>query len=134
MKPSKYKSLLNEIRQLVEQARQNVIRQINTELLFTYWHVGRLIVEKEIKDNIDEQSSRQLILALSKELTTQLGKGFSRSNLFSMRRFYQVYQSVQTVSGQQNKAPVQTALNASTNKKAANLKLSRRCLDKLKLV
>jgi hypothetical protein len=103
----KYNDLLKEIRQLVEQARHKVIRNINTELLFTYWNVGRLIIEREIKDNIDEQSSRQLILELSKELTRQLGKGFSRSNLFSMRRFYQAYQTVQTVSGQFNPGPVQ---------------------------
>lgn len=62
----KYNDLLKEIRQLVEQARHNVIRNINTELLLTYWNVGRLIIEREIKDNIDEQSSRQLILELSK--------------------------------------------------------------------
>lgn len=68
-----------------------------------------------MKDNIDEQSSRQLILELSKELTRQVGKGFSRSNLFSMRRFYQVYQSVQTVSGQGNHKTVQP-LSERTNK------------------
>jgi predicted nuclease of restriction endonuclease-like (RecB) superfamily len=104
----KYTGLLKEIRQLVEQARYNVIRNINTELLLTYWNVGRLIVEKEIHDNIDEQSARQLILELSKELTKQVGKGFSRSNLFSMRRFYQIYESVQTVSGQGSRKSVQT--------------------------
>lgn len=97
---SKYNNLLKEIRRLVELARHNVTQKINTELLLTYWNVGRLIVEKEIQDNIDEQSARQLILELSKELTIQLGKGFSRSNLFSMRRFYQIYRVVQTVSGQ----------------------------------
>jgi predicted nuclease of restriction endonuclease-like (RecB) superfamily len=105
---NKYDSLLKEIRQLVEQARQNVIRNINTELLLTYWNVGRLIIEREMKDNIDEQSSRQLILELSKELTKQVGKGFSRSNLFLMRRFYQIYDSVQTVSGQGSRKRVHT--------------------------
>jgi len=96
---NKYNELLKDITQLVEQAKFNVIRNINTELLHTYWNVGRLIIEREMKDNIDEQSARQLILALSKELTRKVGKGFSRSNLFSMRRFYQCYQIVQTVSG-----------------------------------
>lgn len=97
---NKYSSLLKEIKQLVEHARHNIISQINTELLFTYWHVGRLIVEKEIADNIDEQSARQLILELSKELTRQLGKGFSRSNLVYMRLFYLQYKYVRTASGQ----------------------------------
>ena len=115
---SNYNNLLKEIRQLVEQARHNVARSINTELLLTYWHVGRLIVEKEIEDNIDEQSARQLILELSKVLTKQLGKGFSRSNLFSMRRFYQVYQDVQTVSGHRSPVSVQTVSERISKEKS----------------
>ncbi|MBK8351524.1 MAG: hypothetical protein IPL21_07390 [Saprospirales bacterium] len=39
-------------------------------------------------DNIDEHSSRQLIIELSQELTTHVGKGFSRSNLIYMRLFF----------------------------------------------
>jgi Uncharacterized conserved protein len=57
-------------------------------------------VETEQKNNIDNQTSRQIILNLSKQLTEELGKGFSRSNLFNMRKFYIEYPSVQTVSGQ----------------------------------
>ena len=95
----KYSTLLKEISQLVENARQSILRNVNTELLFTYWHIGRLINERELEDNIDEHSSRQLILDLSKELTRKVGKGFSRSNLFSMCRFYRMYQNVQTLSG-----------------------------------
>lgn len=37
---------------------------------------------------------------LSKYLTKELGKGFSRSNLFNMRKFYLLYKSVQSVTGQ----------------------------------
>jgi predicted nuclease of restriction endonuclease-like (RecB) superfamily len=118
---TKYKHLLKEISSLVEHGRNNVVRHINTELLFTYWHVGRLIVEQELRDNIDEQSSRQLILELSKELSRKVGKGFSRSNLFSMRRFYQMYQSVQTVSGQISIKSGQTASNQIKKSKTGKI-------------
>ena len=97
---SKHAGLIAEIKHLVEGARQSIVQKINTELLITYWNVGKLIVLKEEQDNIDEKSSRQLILELSRELTFHVGKGFSRSNLFAMRRFYQLYKTVQTVSGQ----------------------------------
>ncbi len=53
----------------------------------------------EQKNNIDNQTSRQIILNLSKQLTQEIGKGFSRSNLFNMRKFYLEYPDVQTVSG-----------------------------------
>jgi DUF1016 N-terminal domain len=66
---SKYGVLLNAIRKLIERSRHNVLQTINTELLYTCWEVGRLIVEKEMQDNIDEQSARQLILELSEELS-----------------------------------------------------------------
>jgi predicted nuclease of restriction endonuclease-like (RecB) superfamily len=118
---TKYKFLLKEISTLVQQGRNNIVRHINTELLFTYWHVGRLIVEQELRDNIDEQSSRQLILELSKELSMKVGKGFSRSNLFSMRRFYQMYQSVQTVSGQISIKSGQTASNQIKKSKTGKI-------------
>lgn len=55
----KYKDLLKEIRQLVEQAKHNVTRNINTGLLLTYWNVGRLIVEKEKEEEFDYVSLRQ---------------------------------------------------------------------------
>ena len=78
MKPTKnkYTELVSEIRQLVEQARQSISRKINTELLLTYWSVGRLIVLREKEENIDEKSSRQLILELSKELSLHVGKAY----------------------------------------------------------
>ena len=97
---SRHAGLVAKIKHLVEGARQSIVQKINTELLITYWNVGKLIVLEEEQDNIEEKSSRQLILELSRELTFHVGKGFSRSNLFAMRRFYQLYKTVQTVSGQ----------------------------------
>ncbi len=85
---SKFNDLLKKIRQLVEQARHNVIRNINTELLLTYWKVGRLIVDKESSEQYDETSVRNMLLDVSKELTRDLGKGFSRSQLTYMRLFF----------------------------------------------
>ncbi len=116
MKPTKnkYTKLVSEIRQLVEQARQNISRKINTELLITYWSVGKLIVLREKEESIDEKSSRQLILELSKELSLHVGKGFSRSNLFAMRQFYLLYKLVQTASGHQ---PVESVQASSGQKK-----------------
>ena len=108
----KYNDLLKEIRQLVEQARHNVIRNINTELLLTYWNVGRLIVDKEHSEQYDETSVRNMLLDISKELTRDLGKGFSRSQLTYMRLFFlrfQIYQtsgkSGVTLSHQKSKKP-----------------------------
>jgi predicted nuclease of restriction endonuclease-like (RecB) superfamily len=87
-----YNNLLKKIRQLVELARHNVIRNINTELLLTYWNVGRLIVEYEQAGNIRAEYGKELLIDLSKSLTRELGKGFSRSQLQMMRLFYTWFQ------------------------------------------
>jgi len=38
-------SMINEIKAVLETARQNVARQVNNELIVTYWKIGRIIVE-----------------------------------------------------------------------------------------
>ena len=93
-------NLLESIKHIVLNARKSVSQKVNQELVLTYWQIGKEIVETEQKNNIDNQTSRQIILNLSKQLTNEIGKGFSRSNLFNMRKFYIEYPNVQTVSGQ----------------------------------
>ncbi|MBK8351525.1 MAG: hypothetical protein IPL21_07395 [Saprospirales bacterium] len=46
MKPTKVKyiNLITEVKRLVDDAKSTISRIVNKELLFTYWHVGRLII------------------------------------------------------------------------------------------
>lgn len=90
--------LVQGIKEIIEKAREKTVSMVNQEMLLTYWQIGKLIVTKEKKHHSD----REFILQLSKRLTHELGKGFSRSNLFNMRSFYFEYTDVQTVSGQLN--------------------------------
>lgn len=91
-------SMMNEIRELLLNARQHVAVQVNTELLSTYWNVGRIIVEHEQENKERADYGKQTLKQLSKDLTKEFWKGFSVSNLQFMRRFYQNYQIQQTVS------------------------------------
>lgn len=45
--PATTQDLFTEIRELILNARQHVATQVNTELLATYWQIGRMIVEHE---------------------------------------------------------------------------------------
>ena len=92
-------SMILEIRELLENARKNVAQQVNTQLLTTYWNIGRIIVEYEQQNQIRADYGKQTLKELSKELTREFGKGFSRSNLQNMRAFYLAYEKCQTVSG-----------------------------------
>ena len=92
-------SMVLKIRELVENARKNVVLQVNTQLLSTYWEIGRVIVENEQQNHFRAEYGKQTLKELSKELTKELGKGFSRSNLQNMRAFYLAYEKCQTLSG-----------------------------------
>ena len=89
-----------QIKEVLLSSRSRTYQYINHELLTTYWQIGKIIVEKESALHLDDMTARALILDLSKRLTQVHGKGFSRSNLFNMRKFYQYYSDVQTLSGQ----------------------------------
>lgn len=90
--------IVEEIRTIMEIARSNVARQVNNELLNTYWNIGRIICEYEQTNPERADYGKQTVKELSKALTAEFGKGFSVSNIQFMRRFYQNYQIQQTVS------------------------------------
>ena len=91
--------MILEIRELLEKSRKNIAQQVNTELLTTYWNIGRIIVEYEQQSQLRAEYGKQTLKELSKELTREFGKGFSRSNLQNMRAFYLAYEKCQTPSG-----------------------------------
>ena len=85
MTSGKISPVLQEIKIVLDTARSNVARQVNSELLNTYWNIGRIICEYE--QSVPERADygKQTLKDLSKELTMEFGKGFSRSNLQNMR-------------------------------------------------
>lgn len=88
-----------EIRTVLDNARGNVARQVNNELLNTYWNIGRIICEYEQSDPGRADYGKQTLKELARTLTREFGKGFSRSNLQNMRSFYLAYEKCQTLSG-----------------------------------
>ena len=86
------------IKVLMDSARNNIARSVNNILVQTYWEIGRIIVEEEQGHCDRAEYGKQLIIELSKKLTREYGKGFSRSNLQNMRNFYLSYPICQTVS------------------------------------
>lgn len=91
-------NLFGEISTLIEQARQQVQRSVNTAMVHTYWHIGRLIVEDEQQGESRAAYGKQQLQQLSKELTAKFGKGFDVTNLRNMRRFFLAFPIRETVS------------------------------------
>ena len=91
--------VINEIKEVLVSARTNVARQVNSELLTAYWNIGRIICEYEQSDPERADYGKRTIKELSRALTQEFGKGFSRSNLQNMRQLYLAYPKCQTLSG-----------------------------------
>ena len=85
---------------LLEASRQKIAVEVNTTLLRTYWQIGKIIVEDEVLHIGDAEYEKQSLRQLSKVLTAEFGKGFSRSNLSDMCQFYLTHKDVQTAPGQ----------------------------------
>ena len=91
--------ITEEIKTLMMEARTTAALEINKQLLKTYWNIGRIIVEHEQEGNVRAQYGKRLLAELSKELTRELGRGFSKSNMFNMRAFYIAYSDFPDASG-----------------------------------
>lgn len=83
--------LLQAIRELVQQARQQLARSVNSAMVQTYWHIGRLIVEDEQGGEARAEYGKQQLEQLSARLTEEFGKGFDVRNLRNMRSFFQAF-------------------------------------------
>ena len=94
-----YQQLINDIGKLLIDARGRVASTTNTILVNTYWQIGQYIVEFEQKGKAKAIYGDELINRLSADLRLKYGKGFSRSNLFTIRQFYLRFPKVQTLSG-----------------------------------
>ena len=87
---------IGEIKQLLEEARKQVVRQVNTTMLKTYFEIGRRIVEQEQKGEAQAGYGNYLIAELSKSLSASFGKGYSKRNIELMRQFYLTYKITQS--------------------------------------
>ena len=112
-----HKDVYSSIKELMDNSRNRVAREVNNILIQTYWEIGRIIVEEEQGNSERAEYGKQLIIDLSKKLTKEYGKGFSRSNLQNMRNFYLSYPICQTVSGKLSWSHYCELLSISDEKK-----------------
>lgn len=87
--------VLPQVQALIEASRQHVVSTANLTLVWLYWNVGRVIT-----NDIQQHSGRadygdQLLKSLATLLTEQHGKGYSISNLWDMRRFFEAFRIAQ---------------------------------------
>ena len=81
------KIIFEEVRKILQEARNKVYKATNNVMVEAYWNIGRIIVEKQ-SGNEKAEYGTALLKNLSKEMTKEFGKGFTVANLKNMRQFY----------------------------------------------
>ena len=96
---TKEEVVINEVKRIIEESKRKVVSYVNTTLLFTYWNIGKLIVEYQ--GGLERAKyGDKLIERLSIELTEEYGSGYNKTNLKVMRQFYECFPIGQTLSDQ----------------------------------
>ena len=89
--------LFQQVVELLQNARQQVLRTVNSTMVYTYFEIGRMIVEEEQSGKNRAEYGKQILKGLSQQLTNELGKGYSLRNLEQIRKFYLIYSNSATV-------------------------------------
>jgi predicted nuclease of restriction endonuclease-like (RecB) superfamily len=94
-----YKNFLHQAKSIIHSTQAKAALTINASLIFANWELGRLITEKQKEFGW----GNRVIDQLAKDLKTEMPDvvGFSRANLFYIRKFYLFYsdQKVQQLVG-----------------------------------
>lgn len=95
---SEYMKLIENIKQIINEAKYNIAKSVNTNMVQAYWNIGRYIVEFEQGGSFKAKYGEALLTNLSKDLKLRFGRGYSRPNLNNMRKFYIYYPICQNIS------------------------------------
>lgn len=83
-------TLIQDVRILIEQARNSVARTVNSGLTLLYWEIGKRIQQENLKGKRAEYGKR-LMANLAKSLSHEYGNGFTEKNLHRMVQFYETF-------------------------------------------
>ena len=93
-----YEALLGHIAELYREGQRRAHQAVNSVITETYWQIGRDIVEFEQGGKTRATYGQGLLDRLSRDLTLRFGKGFDRSNIIRIRKFYLIYPKGATLS------------------------------------
>ncbi|MEQ1553556.1 MAG: PDDEXK nuclease domain-containing protein [Ferruginibacter sp.] len=85
---------IQDIKQILAQARQKTYQAINSAMVEAYWKIGERIVLEEQNGKDRAEYGKQIVQTLSAQLSTEFGKGFSERSLRKYRQFYLTFPDV----------------------------------------
>lgn len=88
-----FAALVERVVAIIEEARARVVRTVNSEMVLSYWHIGRELVEYVQRGEARAEYGKEVIEGLSRRLLTRVGRGYSARNLWYFRDFYVTYRA-----------------------------------------
>ena len=88
MKPESLLKFIDDVRDIVRKYRVQAANSINISIIHERWEIGQRIVEEDQKGELRAEYGSNLLEVLSKELTFELGKGYTKRNLAYYRLLY----------------------------------------------
>lgn len=116
---NKAANYINEIKQILAQARQKAYAAVNAAMVDAYWLVGKRIVEEEQNGDDRAAYGKEILKTLSIELQAEFGKGFSITNLQNFRKFYVLFSNwqIQQTASVNLEGHIQQTVSATSKSK-----------------
>ena len=95
---TQYHAVITEIKSNISSGQEAAYSASNKAMLFTYWNIGKRIVEQELRGGERAEYGSGLISALAEELAKEFGKNYSKRNLHYYIKFYQYFPDEQIVN------------------------------------
>jgi predicted nuclease of restriction endonuclease-like (RecB) superfamily len=92
---TEYRELIKRLRRRIRESQAHAALALNTELVMLYWQIGRDIVAQQEASHWGDGVVGRIAEDLS--ASTGSARGFSRRNLFYMRRFAALWPDVEKV-------------------------------------
>lgn len=90
--------LVDDLRQIINEARNRVAVNVNAELTLMYWHIGERI-NREVLGNERAEYGKRIVVTVSRQLQDEFGtKGFEERNIRRMMAFANLFPDFQIVS------------------------------------
>ena len=104
MKAIETDRLFEDISALIEQSRQHIAKSVNTTMVYTYFGIGKYIVEYEQNGESRAEYGKETLKNLSFRLTDKYGRGWSVDTLEKCRWLYKAYSNDQISATMQRKS------------------------------
>ena len=95
-----YKDICTEIKETLQQARNQAYSAVNLAMVQAYWQIGRIIVEHEQNGSLRADYGKNVLQDISEKLQQEFGNGFSVRNLQQMKKFYAMFPNTNALRSQ----------------------------------